>query len=65
MLTVVLAAIGAPAAAPAEPTTTTPPIQIQVVERGGFHWHDAAVGSFAAIGLTLIVGGLAFARKRE
>jgi hypothetical protein len=36
-----------------------------VVGPGGFHWQDAAVGSLAAIGFTLVVGGLVLVTRRS
>ena len=65
-LVVALAASGTPATlAAGEPPATTPSIQIEVVQPGGFHWLDAAVGFLAAIGLTFVVGGVVLAARRR
>jgi hypothetical protein len=59
-----LSATGTPAAlAAGTPPKTTPSIQIEVVQPGGFHWQDAAVGCLAAIGLTFVVVGLRASRE--
>jgi hypothetical protein len=63
-LAVVLAAVGAPVARPADPAATTRSIQIRVVEPDGFHWDDAAVGSLGATGLALVVLGVVLVRRR-
>jgi len=76
-LAAAVSVIGASAARPAEsgsatgngeegrPAATAPPIQIRVVEADGFHWDDAAVGSLAAIGLTFVLVGAGFVRRRQ
>ena len=40
-------------------------IEVKVIDRGGFHWADAAVGALAAIGLVLLVAGIAVVTRKE
>ena len=61
MLVAVLAVMGAATACSG---ATAPSIQIRVVEPGGFHWDDAAVGSLATTGLVLVVIGVVLVRRR-